>query len=63
MKDSISELKIKDLLKESNHHKDEILKLFIKKGIITKDTYTDLHTKDKDKNKDNDKIKDKDKNK
>lgn len=34
MKDSISKLKIKDILKENDHHKDEILKLFIDKGII-----------------------------
>lgn len=39
MKDSISKLTIKDMLKESDHHKDEMIKLFIDKGIITKDTY------------------------
>lgn len=55
MKDSISQLKIKDMLKENNHHMDEILKLFIKKGIITKDTYKDYHTKEKNKDKDKDK--------
>ncbi|WP_281419322.1 hypothetical protein [Clostridium psychrophilum] len=40
MKDSISELKIKEILKENNHHKDEIKKLFIDKGIIPKDHTT-----------------------
>ena len=39
MKDVISKLTINGMLKESDHHKDEIIKLFIDKGIITKDTY------------------------
>ena len=41
MKDSILKLKIKDILKDNDHHKDEMIKLFIEKEIITKDTYKD----------------------
>lgn len=37
MKDSISKLKMIDIPKENNHHKDELIKLFIDKGIITND--------------------------
>ena len=40
MKDYISELKIKEILQKNDHHKDEIIKLFIDKGIIPKDHTT-----------------------
>lgn len=36
MRDSIAKLKIEDILKENDHHKAEIIKLFIDKKIITK---------------------------
>ena len=48
-KDSINKLKVKDILKDTNHHRDELIKLFIDKGIITKDTYKDYNDKDKKK--------------
>jgi hypothetical protein len=49
MKDSISKLTIKDMLKENDHHKDELIKLFIDKGIISKDTYKNYHNKEEKK--------------
>ena len=47
MKDSIPKLKIKDILNGNDHHKEEMIKLFIDKGIITKDTYKNYHSKEK----------------
>jgi len=47
MKDSISKLKIKDILEENDHHKDEMIKSFIDKGFITKDTYKKYNSKEK----------------
>ena len=38
-------MKNSNILKENDHHKDELIKLFIDKGIIAKDTYKDYLSK------------------